>query len=109
MEANVDMTSSQNLQSGQSREILDVIDRLRRIGLQQVLGLPQLVVCGDQSSSKSSIPESTAELPFLRKEDLCTCFATHVVLRDAADTLIVVKIIPGKFVDARQIGVLVCC
>jgi hypothetical protein len=38
------------LQSGKQRHLLDTIDRLRNCGLDSELSLPQLVVCGDQSS-----------------------------------------------------------
>jgi hypothetical protein len=42
--------SLQALQSTEQRTIMDLVDRLRRAGLNSLLQLPQLVVCGDQSS-----------------------------------------------------------
>ncbi|KKZ61931.1 hypothetical protein EMCG_00493 [[Emmonsia] crescens] len=41
------------LQSIEQRELLDLVDRLRRAGLSSILQLPQIVVGGDQSSGKS--------------------------------------------------------
>jgi hypothetical protein len=40
------------LQSAKQRHLLDTIDKLRNCGLDSELSLPQLVVCGDQSSGK---------------------------------------------------------
>ena len=46
------------LQTDEQRQVLDIIDQLRKCGLESVLSLPQLVVCGDQSSGKSSCLEA---------------------------------------------------
>lgn len=92
----VDTTSLNALQSKDSREVMDVIDGLRRSGLSGILQLPQLVVCGDQSSGKSSVLEAITEIPFPRKENLCTRFATEIIRRRAATPSISTKIIPDK-------------
>lgn len=70
--------SLEALQSDEQRRILDIVDHLRRQGLSGVVELPQLVVCGDQSSGKSSVLEAITEIPFPRNENLCTRFATEV-------------------------------
>jgi hypothetical protein len=70
--------SLKDLQSSDERRLLDVVDKLRRVGLNGTLELPQLVVCGDQSSGKSSVLEAITEIPFPRKAGLCTRFATEV-------------------------------
>lgn len=51
----VTTTSLQSLQSANQRKVMDIVDKLRRTGLSGVVKLPQLIVCGDQSSSKSSV------------------------------------------------------
>jgi GTP1/Obg family GTP-binding protein len=51
------------LQSEQS-EPLDVIDQLRTQGLGRLVELPQLIVCGDQSSGKSSVLEAISRVRF---------------------------------------------
>lgn len=84
------------LQDTEQREIMDIVDRLRRTGLSSVLQLPQLVVCGDQSSGKSSVLEAITEIPFPRKENLCTRFATEIVMRRSFTSSIVTKITPDK-------------
>ena len=65
-------SSLEALHGNEQRKIMDLVDRLRRAGLSSVLKLPQIVVCGDQSSGKSSVLEAITEIPFPRKENLCT-------------------------------------
>lgn len=90
------------LQTDDMRKIMDMVDKLRRMGLDGVLQLPQLVVCGDQSSGKSSVLEAITEIPFPRKENLCTRFATEIVLRRAKTESISTKIIPDKSRPAHE-------
>jgi len=89
-------TSLEALQNEDQRKVLDIVDKLRRAGLSSVLQRPQLVVCGDQSSGKSSVLEAITEIPFPRKENLCTWFATEIVLRRDFTSSITTKIIPDK-------------
>jgi hypothetical protein len=89
--------SLQALQSTEQRTIMDLVDRLRRAGLNSILQLPQLVVCGDQSSGKSSVLEAITEIPFPRKENLCTRFATEISMRREVGSSIRCKINPDKF------------
>ncbi|KAI7283211.1 hypothetical protein KC345_g3022 [Hortaea werneckii] len=84
------------LQSQDSRRVTDIVDKLRRSGLSGIVQLPQLVVSGDQSSGKSSVLEAITEIPFPRKENLCTRFATEIILRRAPQVSISTKIIPDK-------------
>lgn len=89
------MTSSlEGLQSDEQRVVLDTIAQLRKHGLQSVLSLPQLVVCGDQSAGKSSVLEALTEIPFPRKDNLCTRFATEIILRRATTNSLSIKVIP---------------
>lgn len=89
-------TSLDALQSQDSRRVMDIVDKLRRSGLSGIVQLPQLVVSGDQSSGKSSVLEAITEIPFPRKENLCTRFATEIILRRAPQVSISTKVIPDK-------------
>ncbi|KAK6418934.1 hypothetical protein LTR95_017124, partial [Oleoguttula sp. CCFEE 5521] len=86
--------SLSELQNKDYRHILSIVDELRLSGLGSILQLPQLVVCGDQSSGKSSVLEAITQVPFPRKENLCTRFATEINLRRALTDSITTKIIP---------------
>nr|POE96519.1 interferon-induced gtp-binding protein mx [Quercus suber] len=77
----LDATIFTTLQPTKQLELLDVIDDLRAQGLNEHVDLPQLIVCGDQSSGKSSLLTAISGVPFPRKDNLCTRFATEVVLR----------------------------
>ena len=85
------------LQSADQRNVLNIVDSLRECGIDDIVPLPQLVVCGDQSSGKSSVLEAITEIPFPRKENLCTRFATEIVLRRLPESLIATKIIGSTF------------
>lgn len=85
----------QSLGSASQIELLDVVDKLRAQGLSDFTALPQLIVTGDQSSGKSSVLQAISGLPFPKKDNLCTRFATEVILRRVPKTGISVSIVPG--------------
>ncbi|RYC60533.1 hypothetical protein CHU98_g5662 [Xylaria longipes] len=82
------------LQTDGQRQILDTIISLRKCGLDKILSLPQIVVCGDQSSGKSSVLEALTEIPFPRNDNLCTRFATEITLRREAVNRLTVRVLP---------------
>ena len=84
------------LQSRDHSELLDVIDRLRSQGVNHYVELPQLIVCGDQSSGKSSVLEAVSGVRFPTKDNLCTRFATELILRRDSKANVTVSITPSK-------------
>ncbi|KAH4162878.1 hypothetical protein HBI37_130850 [Parastagonospora nodorum] len=84
------------LQTPEQVALLDTIDELRSQGLgHHGISLPQLVVCGDQSSGKSSLLEGLTRLRFPTDAGCCTSFATEVVLRRDTKVEISVEITPS--------------
>ncbi|KAK5133992.1 hypothetical protein LTR04_004735 [Oleoguttula sp. CCFEE 6159] len=55
-------------------------------------------MCGDQSAGKSSVLEALTEIPFPRNDNLCTRFATEIILRRATVDSLTIKVIP----DAKR-------
>ncbi len=86
---------SLSLQSKDHGQLLDVIDLLRFQDISHYVRLSQLIVCGDQSFEKSSVLEAVSGVRFFTKENLCTRFATKLILRRDSTTNATVAIIPG--------------
>ena len=84
-----------SLQSKDHGQLLDVIDLLRSQGISHYVPLPQLIVCGDQSSGKSSVLEAVSGVRFPTKDNLCTRFATELILRRGPTASAKLEIIPG--------------
>lgn len=90
------------LQQEQSK-LLDKIDELRTIGVGGLVELPQLIVCGNQSSGKSSVLEAISRVRFPAKSNVCTRFATEVILRRNQSSKIKISIEPGPSrIDAQE-------
>jgi GTPase SAR1 family protein len=75
-------------------DLMDSIDTLRSQGINHFVSLPQIIVCGDQSSGKSSVLEAISGVSFPIKSNLCTRFPTELVLRRTAQTGASVSIVP---------------
>ncbi|KAF2166128.1 hypothetical protein M409DRAFT_23857 [Zasmidium cellare ATCC 36951] len=90
------------LQSEDHRNLLDIIDKFRLAGITRFIDLPQIVVCGDQSAGKSSVLEAISGIRFPTKDNLCTRFATELVLRRDVKDNIKVSIIPGPDRDEEE-------
>jgi GTP-binding protein EngB required for normal cell division len=71
----------QQLGSHEHTEIVDLIEKMRDSSVSKYINLPQLAVCGDQSSGKSSVLQAVAEIPFPHSSAQCTRFATEVIMR----------------------------
>lgn len=63
-------TELENYRSDEEVRLLDAIDNLRSLGLREQLSLPQLIVCGNQSSGKSSVLEAISGLKFPSNDTL---------------------------------------
>lgn len=74
--------------------LLNSIDSLRSQGISHYISLPQIIVCGDQSSGKSSVLEAISGISFPVKSSLCTRFPTELVLRKSAQVGVRVSIAP---------------
>ncbi|OAR03488.1 hypothetical protein LLEC1_06517 [Akanthomyces lecanii] len=85
-----------HLRTTKSSLRLNQIEKIRANGVGELVALPQLVVCGDQSAGKSSVLEGITRIPFPRQEGLCTRFPTEIILRHTSDdsTTIVASIRP---------------
>ncbi|KAI0478308.1 P-loop containing nucleoside triphosphate hydrolase protein [Xylaria cf. heliscus] len=83
------------LQTRDYRDLFDVIDTLRSRGISYYVDLPEIIVCGDQSSGKSSVLEAILGLSFPGKKNLCTWFATELILRRSPVVNVDIYIIPS--------------
>ena len=84
-------------------DLLDSIDTLRSQGISHYVSLPQIIVCGDQSSGKSSVLEAISGVSFPVKSSLCTRFPTELVLRKNLQVGVRVSIVPHQSrSDAEQ-------
>jgi GTPase SAR1 family protein len=98
-------TSLHQLLSNDENSLLDVIDELRSQGIGDLLGekgLPQIIVCGDQSSGKSSVLEALTRVRFPTKSNVCTTFPTELRLRREPATRISCCIKPAMSRTAEE-------
>jgi GTPase SAR1 family protein len=91
-----------SLQSKDHEDLLNIIDRLRSQGISRYIDLPQLIVCGDQSSGKSSVLEAVSGIRFPTKDNLCTRFATELILRRGPSISASVTILPNAATDRSE-------
>lgn len=86
--------SLEELCTKEQLELLDSIDTLRLQGISHYISLPQIIVCGDQSSGKSSVLEAISGVSFPVRSNLCTRFPTELVLRKSPQIGVSVSIVP---------------
>ncbi|KAJ0114747.1 hypothetical protein J7T55_004488 [Diaporthe amygdali] len=80
------------LNSPHAKVLLDTIDSLRELRVGEIVQLPQIIVVGDQSSGKSSVLEAVSGMKFPVHGNLCTRFATELILRRDRDIKVTVSI-----------------
>ena len=90
-----DQDAVQGLQSSEQSQLLDAIDKVRRQNVDADMNIPQIIVCGDQSSGKSSVLEAIAQIRFPVGNQAVTKFPIEVVLRHAPESSITVKLHPS--------------
>lgn len=90
--AALDREVIEQLSSPHAKVLLDTIDSLRELGVGEIVQLPQIIVVGDQSSGKSSVLEAISGINFPVQGDLCTRFATELIMRRHPETKITVSI-----------------
>lgn len=66
--------------SQEKLHLLNAVDALRCQGISHYISLPQIIICGDQSSGKSSVLEAISGVPFPVESNVCTRFPTELVL-----------------------------
>ena len=54
-DASIKIGVQSKITSREHEEILDTIDKIRKQGISRYVDIPQIVVCGDQSSGKESV------------------------------------------------------
>ena len=61
--------------NGSQSQLLDKIEELRTIGVGSLVETPQIVVCGNQSSGKSSVLEAISRVRF--PDNSCTIYVLN--------------------------------
>ncbi|KAI4709423.1 hypothetical protein J4E89_006172 [Alternaria sp. Ai002NY15] len=91
-----------SLQSHETKGLLDIVDNLRSHGINRYINLPEIIVCGEQSSGKSSVLEAVSGVKFPSKDNLCTRFATELILRRGPEAPIKISIVPSSHEKDRS-------
>ncbi|WPH01260.1 interferon-induced gtp-binding protein mx [Acrodontium crateriforme] len=95
------------LRSSEHAALLNAIDGLRDVNIDPTeISIPQIVVCGSQSSGKSSVLEALARVPFPTGAGTKTLFPTEVILRNAPTAGTTVTIIPAPNRSIEQVRIL---
>ncbi|CZS98730.1 related to Mx2 protein (GTPase protein) [Rhynchosporium agropyri] len=91
------------IHSRKHRDLLDIVDALRSNVVSHYVNLPQVIVCGSQSSGKSSTLESFSGIAFPTAEGLCTRFATEVILRrsEKSETKVQIQLSASRSEEER--------
>ena len=83
-------------------DLLNFVDCLHSQGISHYVSLPQIIVCGDQSSGKSSVLEAISGVAFPVKSNMCTRFPIELVLRKTARIGATVSIVPHDTQTDRE-------
>ena len=85
---------SGSLQSDKTRELRAQFDKVRHTNIGRKVGVPIILVVGDQDSGKSATVTSITGVPFPSADGCCTRHATEIVLRWARGPNITASVTP---------------
>ncbi|OAQ67158.1 dynamin family protein [Pochonia chlamydosporia 170] len=92
MAVSLDSSVLDQLNTTEARKLHELTDKLTTCGVGKIVNLPQIIVVGEQSAGKSSVLEAVSHVRFPVKGDVCTRFATEIVLRQAKQTRVDVSV-----------------
>ncbi|KAM0351764.1 hypothetical protein ACHAPU_002276 [Fusarium lateritium] len=99
MDVSLDSDVLQQLNTREARSLHKISDELTACGVGKIVNLPQIIVVGEQSAGKSSVLEAISHVRFPVEGNLCTRFATELVLRHARETRVDVSV---RFADRSK-------
>lgn len=85
--------------NSQQLALLNAVDKLRSLGLGNVVNLPQLVICGSPPAQRAALLEAITKIPFSQKGNFYSQYTTEVILRQGPNLTIRITIQPG---DSRS-------
>jgi hypothetical protein len=88
------LAKPRTLPSSDQRDLLDRIYKLRVTETCHYVELPQLVICGDQLSGRSSVLEALSVIPFPRNITPFARFPTEIILQKSGTTAETVNDLP---------------
>ena len=100
MDVSLNSNVLDQLNTTEAKALHDISDSLSACGVGKIVNLPQIVVVGEQSAGKSSVLEAISHIRFPVDGNLCTRFATELVLRQASETRVDVSV---KFADDLKV------
>jgi GTP-binding protein EngB required for normal cell division len=85
---------TQSLLDTDHAQVFDLIETLGH-QIKDIVELPQIVVCGDQSAGKSSLLQAISGIKLPAANRKCTLFPTRLVLQRSTEEYIIVTIQPS--------------
>ncbi|KAJ3531839.1 hypothetical protein NM208_g8704 [Fusarium decemcellulare] len=99
MDVSLDSDALNQLNTAEAKALHDISNSLSACGVGKIVNLPQIIVVGEQSAGKSSVLEAISHVRFPTDSNLCTRFATELILRQADETRVDVSV---RFADKSK-------
>ncbi|KAF4472476.1 interferon-regulated resistance GTP-binding [Fusarium albosuccineum] len=99
MDVSLDSDALSQLNTAEAKALHDISNSLSACGVGKIVNLPQIIVAGEQSAGKSSVLEAISHVRFPTDSNLCTRFATELILRQADETRVDVSV---RFADKSK-------